>query len=137
MMLALDPSALVWRYVPGPHRALVDEAMEAADRWCVSELGRTELLLALHRMAGDPWTAAELATAARADLDAMITVPIDDRCLARAVELGNQFGLRTIDAVHLAAIDRLPRPIRFATLDRRQIPAAVALDLEIITPMEG
>lgn len=137
MTLALDPSALVWRYVPGPHRALVDEAMASDPRWCMSDLGRSELLLALHRVAGDPWTAAELAAAARADLDAMITVPVDRRCLARAVELGNQFGLRTVDAVHLAALDRLPRPLKFATLDRRQIPAAVALDMEIVTPIEG
>ncbi len=136
-LLALDPSALVWRYVPGPHRTLVEEAMAAADRWCISELARTELMLALHRVAGDPYTAADLAAAARADLDAMVTVPVDSRCLARAVELGNRFGLRTVDAVHLAAIDRLPRPLRFVTLDRRQIPAAVALDLEVVTPMEG
>ncbi len=136
-LLALDPSALVWRYVPGPHRALIDDAMEEADGWCVSDLARAELLLALHRLADDPWTAAQLAAAARADLDAMITVPTDDRCLSRAVELGSQFGLRTIDAVHLAALDRLPRPLRFATLDRRQIPAAVALEFEVVTPMAG
>ncbi|MFQ5558257.1 MAG: hypothetical protein ACE5GB_12225, partial [Acidimicrobiales bacterium] len=73
--------------------------------------------------------------AARADLDAMIVVPTDERCLARAVELGAQFALRTVDAVHLAALDRLPRPLRYATLDRRQIPAAVALGLEVVAPM--
>lgn len=135
MTLALDPSALVWRYVPGPHRAFVDDAMANDAEWCISDLGRSELLLAVHRIAGDPWTAAELAATARADLDAMIGIPIDSRCLARAVELGNQFGLRTVDAVHLGALDRLPRPLRLVTLDRRQIPAAVALDIEVVTPM--
>ena len=137
MTLALDPSALVWRYVPGPHRTFVDDAMADDAVWCMSDLGRSELLLALHRVAGDPWTAADLAATARADLDAMVTVPVDSRCLARAVALGNRFGLRTVDAVHLGALDRLPRPLRFVTLDRRQIPAAVALDMEVVTPMAG
>ena len=135
-VLALDPSALVERYLPGSNRNLVCEAMEQADTWCISDLARTELLLALHRLAGDPYTAADLAAIARADIDAMVVVPVDERCLARAVEIGNTYGLRTVDAVHLAAVDRLPRPIRYATLDRHQIPAALALGLDVVAPIE-
>src|SRR3546814_4784670 len=30
-------------------------------------------------------------------------VPLDDRCMARAVEIGATFGVRIVDAVHLAA----------------------------------
>lgn len=135
-VLALDPSALVARYVPSDNRSLVCDAMDAAEVWCISDLGRAELLLALHRLAGDRYTAADLAAAARADIDAMVVVPVDERCLARAVDIGNTYGLRTVDAVHLAAIDRLPRPVRYATLDRRQIPAALALGLDVLAPVE-
>ncbi len=135
-VLALDPSALVERYVPSENRSLVCDAMEEADVWCISDLARTELLLALHRLAGDRYTAADLAAAARADIDAMVVVPVDEQCLARAVDIGNTYGLRTVDAVHLAAIDRLPRPLRYATLDRRQIPAALALGLDVVAPTE-
>jgi len=134
MILALDPSALLQRHTGGPHHRLVNDAMAAADTWAISDLARAELLMALHRSAPDPYTAADLAAAARADIDAMLVVPIDERCLGRAVEIGTLYGLTTVDAVHLAAHDRLPRPIRFATLDFRQIPAAVALDFEVITP---
>lgn len=135
-LLAIDPSALVERYVPGPNRVLVCAAMEQADTWCISDLARTELLLALHRLAGDPYTAACLAATAHADLDAMVIVPVDQHCLTRAVAIGNTYGLRTVDAVHLAAIDRLPRPLRYATLDGRQIPAALALGLDVVAPVE-
>lgn len=137
MILALDPSALIQRYTGGPHSAVVNTAMADADDWAISDLARAELLMALHRVAPDPRTAVELTTAARADIDAMVVVPIDDRALGRAVEIGTLYGLRTVDAVHLAALDRLPRPLGLATLDARQIPAAVSLDIEVVTPTEA
>ena len=61
-------------------------------------------------------------------------VVYDERCLAHAAELGATYGLRTVDAVHLAAADRLPRPARYVTFERRQIPAAAALGFEVISP---
>ena len=137
MILALDPSALIQRYTGGPHSAVVNTAMAGADDWAISDLARAELLMALHRVAPDPRTAAELTAAARADVDAMVVVPIDDRALGRAVEIGTLYGLRTVDAVHLAALDRLPRPLGLATLDARQMSAAVSLDIEVVTPLEG
>ena len=135
MMLAIDPSALIARYVPGPDRTLVNETMAGDDSWCASDLARTEVMLALHRIAGAEVLSYDLRAAARADFDAFVMVPVDDRCIARATELGSQFGLRTVDAVHLAAADRLPRPVRYLTLDRHQIPAAAALGFELIAPL--
>lgn len=135
MTLAVDPSALIARYVPGPDRALVNETMAAADTWCASDLARTEVMLALHRIAGAEVLANELWAAARADFDAFVLVPVDERCIATATELGAAFGLRTVDAVHLAAADRLPRPVRYLTLDRHQIPAAAALHFDLVAPL--
>ena len=135
-LLALDPSALVQRYTGGPHSAVVNTAMAQTPDWASADLARAELLMALHRVSPDPHTAAELTAAARADLDAKYVVPIDERVLGRAVELGTLYGLRTVDAVHLAALDRLPRPLGLATLDARQIPAAVALEIEVVTPID-
>jgi hypothetical protein len=56
-------------------------------------------------------------------------VPVDDLCLARAVEIGCEHRVRTLDAVHLAAAERLPPPVRFLTFDARQGGAAQALGL--------
>ena len=135
-LLALDPSALVQRYTGGPHSAVVNTAMAQTPDWAMADLARAELLMALHRGSPDPQPAAQLTAAARADIDAMYVVPIDERVLGRAVELGTLYGLRTVDAVHLAALDRLPRPLGLATLDARQIPAAVALEIEVVTPTD-
>ena len=134
MILALDPSALVQRYTGGPYSAVVNQAMTNAKTWAISDLARAELLMALHRLAPNRRTATAFTAAARADIDAMVVVPIDGPVLSRSIELGTLYTLRTVDAVHLAALDRLPRPLAFATLDARQMPAAVALEMELITP---
>jgi predicted nucleic acid-binding protein len=137
MTLAIDSSALIARYVPGPDRALVNDTLSSNPTWCASDLVRTEVMLALHRLAGAEVLANELRAAARADLDAFVLVPVDERCIARATELGTAYGLRTVDAIHLAAADRLPRPVRYLTLDRHQIPAAAALGFELVSPLAG
>jgi predicted nucleic acid-binding protein len=134
--LFVDTSALVRRYVRGPGRALVVDAMDADGDWCASALCRSETLLALHRLAATPAQAERLWSRLRDDWDAFVVVPVDDRCLALAVELGATYGLRTVDAVHLAAADRLPRPAAYATFDRHQIPAAAALGFDVVAPVE-
>ena len=134
-MLAVDSSAFVKRYLQEPGRELVLDAMGADDVWCASELCRTEVLLVLHRIASGPRQARDLAASFRDDWDACNVVPVDDRCLARATDVGTEFGLRTVDAIHLAAADRLPRPTSFLTFDRHQIPGALALGLQVISPL--
>jgi hypothetical protein len=137
MVLFVDSSALVKRYVHGAGHDLVADAMAADPVWCASILCRSETLLALHRLAATPQQQARLWSNLRDDWDAFTVIPLDDRCLARAVELGAGFGLRTLDALHLASADRLPRPARFATFDRQQIPAAAALGFEVLSPTEA
>lgn len=135
-MLFIDSSALIRRYIHGPGRDLVVEAMDRDAQWCASTLARSETLLALHRLAATPPQQERLWANLRNDWDAFWVVPLDDRSLSRAVELGASFGLRTVDALHLAAADRLPRPASYTTFDRQQIPAAAALGLEVISPIE-
>jgi predicted nucleic acid-binding protein len=131
----LDTSALVRRYVHGAGRDLVLATMSDRSPWCASALARTEVLLALRQVAAHPHQEADLWRTARDDWDAFWVVPVDGRCLAGAVEIGARFGLRTVDAIHLAAADRLPRPLRYVTFDRRQIPAAAGLDFEVVSPL--
>ena len=134
--LFVDTSALLRRYVQDAGSALVDEAMRGDDTWVASAVARTEVVVALHQLAAGPVQQARMWDTFRADWDAFAVVPVDNRCLARAGELGAQFSLRLADALHLAAADRLPRPVRYLTFDRRQIPAADALGMEVVSPFE-
>lgn len=137
MTLAIDASALIKRYLREPGRDLVLEAMGDDPVWCASALARTEAMVALHRVAVGRHQQRSLWAALREDWDAFVVVPVDEPCLARAVEIGAAFGVRTVDAIHLAAADRLPRPTRYLTFDRQQIPAAASLGLEVISPVSA
>ena len=137
MTLAIDSSALLKRYLREAGRDLVLETMDGDADWCASELVRTEVLVALHRSAISRRQQQQLWSTFRDDWDAMVVIPVDERCLGRAVEIGATFGVRTVDAIHLAAADRLPRPARYLTFDRQQIPAAASLGLEVVSPVDA
>ena len=84
-------------------------------------------------MATGPVEQQELWSTFREDWDRIAVVPLDERCLARAVEIGANFQLQIVDALHLAAADRLPRPLTYLTFDSHQIPAALSLDFEVVS----
>ena len=133
MTLYVDTSALVRRYLRDRHSPVVVEAMAGDDSWCASALARTEAQLALHRASVSGRQQAALWRDLRDEWDAFWVVPMDDRCMARAVEIGATYGVRIVDAIHLAAADRLPGPVRYLTFERHQIPAADALGFEVIS----
>jgi len=134
--LAVDTSALVRRYVRGTGHGFVTEAMADDPTWCASALARAEALQALHQLAVTPGQHDHLWRSLRGDWEHFHVVPVDERCLARAVEIGTAFRVRSVDAVHLAAADRLPPPVRYLTFDRRQISAAAGLGFEVLAPFE-
>lgn len=133
MTLALDTSALIGRYLSGPHHTIVLDAMAADPVWCASALARAEALGLVDRVCDLPTDGDRLRRALRDDWERIHVVPIDQRCLDRAAELTREQPLRTVDALHLAAADRLPRPVTFVTFDPRQIPVAVSLGFEVIS----
>ena len=136
MTVALDSSALLKRSLSEPGHDLVNQYLQADSVWCASVLARTEVQLALHRVASGPTEQQRLWSAFREDWGRVAVVPIDERCLARAVEIGATFQLGTVDALHLAAADRLPQPLTYLTFDSHQIPAALGLGFEVASPQE-
>jgi hypothetical protein len=132
MTLALDTTALLARYLEGPSRPVVLEAMDADGDWCASALALSEALMLAERLGDDPHRAEQLRRELRDDWERVCVVPVDGMCLERAAELGRTQPLRTVDALHLAAADRLPRPVTFATFDPAQIPVALALGFEVV-----
>lgn len=133
----LDTSALLRRYLADRDRRIVIDAMTAADSWVASALTKTELQLALFQASPSPSGQQTLWSMVRDDWDAIWEIPVDQRCLTRAAELGARYGLATGDAIQLAAADRLPRPCRFVTFARQQIPAAADLGFRIVSPYDA
>jgi predicted nucleic acid-binding protein len=135
MTIALDTSALLKRYLAEPGNELVNGALAEDPAWCASAICRAEVQLALHRVATGERAQRHLWSMFRDDWEAVAVVPVDERCLARAVEIGSAFQMRTVDAIHLAAADRLPRPLTFVTFDSHQIPAALSLGFDVRSDM--
>lgn len=133
MTLFLDTTALLGRFLDGPARPVVLAAMEADRDWCASALALSEALMLVDRLGDDPQRADELRRAVRDDWERLNVVPVDQRCLDRAAEIGRTQPVRTVDAIHLAAADRLPRPLTFATFDPGQIPVALSLGFEVVS----
>ncbi|MEZ5349463.1 MAG: type II toxin-antitoxin system VapC family toxin [Microthrixaceae bacterium] len=137
MTLALDTTALLARYLDGPARTEVLAAMASDPDWCASALALSEALMLVERLGDDPNRLDDLRRAIRDDWERIHVVPLDTMCLERAAELGRTQPLRTVDALHLAAADRLPRPLTFATFDPAQIPVAVSLGFDVPGKVPG
>jgi predicted nucleic acid-binding protein len=133
MTLALDTSALLGRYLSGPHRSVVLEAMAVDPVWCASALAQAEALGMVDRVCDIPTDGDHVRRALRDDWERIHVIPVDQRCLDRAAELTREQPLRTVDALHLAAADRLPRPTTFLTFDPRQIPVALAMGFDVVS----
>lgn len=129
-MIFLDTSALIKRYVAEIGSDLVVRHMDRDPDWAASILARTETRVTLCHLGpeGVPGSPDQLRLAD--DWDRFTAVPIDEECLASAESIGCRQGLRTLDAVHLAAAQRLWR-VTFLSFDRRQLDAARAIGLKV------
>lgn len=132
-MIALDASALVKRYVAEEGTEEVIELMGADLEWCASALCAVEVQVTICHLGFEASAQRELIATLRADWDRFLVVPLDELCLARATEIGCDRRVRSLDAIHLAAADRLPRPFTFLTFDTQQAQAARALGLNCPT----
>jgi uncharacterized protein len=133
MTVYLDASALVAAHLDQPSRAAVIDAMTADPDWCSSGLTLMEALALIDRVLDEPILRTDLEDLVRLTWDRVAVVPVDQRCLDRAATLMRAQPLRLSDALHLAAADRLPRPVRFVTFDPAQIPVAMSLGFDVVS----
>lgn len=131
MTVFFDTSAVVALHVDGPARKVAVAALR--DATVVSALALTEALALVTRLTDEPVLQADLEDAIRLQWDRYAVVPVDQRCLDRAAQLMRDQPLRLADALHLAAADRLPRPVTFVTFDPTQIPVALGLGFEVVS----
>lgn len=133
MSLALDTSAVLALAVEGAQRAVVLAALDDDPVWCASAMALTEALPAIDRLTDESVLRADLEDTVRLVWDHLHVVPVDQRCLDRAADLARTQPVRLTDAVHLAAAERLPPPVRFVTFDPAQIGVALGLGFDMIS----
>jgi hypothetical protein len=140
VILFLDASALVKRYVREPGTDAVRALFRRTRSIAVSRLSMAEVPAALARRARRKDIDARLARAAAtrflADLADMDVMEIRPRVLARAAELVWESDLRAYDAVQLAAAVELGEqgaaPVTFVGADIALLRAATSQGLKTL-----
>ncbi len=126
MILYLDASALVKRYVAEAGSAEVAEVVAAAESVGTAAISRAEVAAAFSRAARgrllDPDEARAALQAFRIEWPSIVRLQISEALMAQADEVAWEYGLRGYDAVHLAAArfwqSSLGEPVTLATFDR-------------------
>ena len=94
---------------------------------------RASIQAAIDRLTDESILRDDLEDAVRLAWDHLHIVPVDQRCLDRAASLARLQPVRLTDAIHLAAAERLPPPVRFITFDPVQIGVALGLGLDVVS----
>lgn len=127
MIVYLDASALVKRYVAEAGSTAVGRLIEESDVAGTALISRAEVAAALARAVRVHALSAEAAEAAlqvfRVQWPDLARVQITETLVAKADNMAWDHGLRGYDAVHLAAAaiwqETLGEPITLATFDRQ------------------
>lgn len=132
MSLYVDSSALLKRYVDEPDSDVADAMLRSDPSLLTGRHTIVEVRRNLARMLTDRTLAAARAQFAH-DLKLISIVELDEITCERAASLAEVTGVRTLDALHLAAVQRAGGPaIAFLTFDVRQAQAARALGLAVL-----
>jgi uncharacterized protein len=131
-VIYLDSSALVKLYLGEADSAQAISLLLADPAWITAQHTFTEVGIALARRTSlsDYGVAME---AFEADWLRLSVVAIDDRVCRRAARIGAELGVRTLDALHLAAAERAGnRWLPIATFDTRFAEAARRLGFRVL-----
>ncbi len=139
MIVYLDASALVKRYVQEAGSEAVARLTEDTDLLGTAAITRVEMAAALAKAVQVRALSREDATLAlevfRKEWPSLVRIQVIEPLLRRAEEVAWQEGLRGYDATHLAAAlfwqDMLGEPVVVATFDRQLWDAARRLEMRV------
>ncbi|HET7027812.1 MAG TPA: type II toxin-antitoxin system VapC family toxin [Candidatus Limnocylindrales bacterium] len=132
MTLYIDSSALLKRYVDEADSDRADAILRSDGSLLTARHTVVEVRRNLARL-----LASSALSAARAafadDLAAISIIELDPVTCEHAATIAETIGVRTLDALHLAAAQRIDAPgVSFVTFDIRQAQAARTLGLTVV-----
>ncbi len=132
MSLYVDSSALLKRYVDEPDSDTADALIASDPSLLTARHTIVEVRRNLARLLGER-DAAAARSAFIEDLAAFGIVELDDTTCEAAAGIAELTGARTLDALHLAAAQRVGgAAIPFVTFDLRQAQAARMLGMTVL-----
>ena len=132
MSLYVDSSALLKRYVDEPDSDAADALLRSDPSLLTARHTTVEVRRNLARLLDEPDAAAARAAFVE-DLAAVSIVELDEATCERAAGVAELTGARTLDALHIAAAQRVGgSEVPFVTFDVRQAQAARTLGLTVL-----
>lgn len=132
MSLYVDASALLKRYIDEPDSETAEALLRSDPALLTARHTVVEVRRNLARLLDETDTAAA-RSAFRRDLRAFSIVELDEVTCETAAGIAELTGVRTLDALHLAAAQRVGGPaVPFLTFDLRQAQAARSLGLTVV-----
>jgi predicted nucleic acid-binding protein len=129
----VDSSALLKRYVEESDSGAADALLRADSELLTARHAIVEVRRNLARLlSGRALAAARRAFAE--DLRSISIIELDEATCESAAAIAESTSVRTLDALHLAAAQRISAPgVSFLTFDLRQAQAARGLGLTVVT----
>jgi uncharacterized protein len=128
----VDSSALLKRYVDEPDSEVAESLLRSDPLLLTARHTIVEVRRNLARLLGGRELAAARSAFAE-DLEVLSIVELDEVTCEGAAAVAEVTGVRTLDALHLSAAQRVGGPaVPFLTFDVRQAQAARALGLTVI-----
>lgn len=131
MTLYVDSSALLKRYVDEPDSDAAEEHLRSDPLLLTGRHTIVEVRRNLARLLDGPRLAGAQAAFAR-DTELVSIVELDAATCERAAAIAEITGVRTLDALHLGAAQRIGAGTTFLTFDLRQAQAARGLGLVVL-----
>lgn len=140
MILYLDASALVKRYIQERDSENVNAWIEAAEMVVTGLISRVEVAAAIARAGRMKLISTDDALAAlrqfRSEWDSFQRLPITENTVIRGDALAYEHNLRGYDATHLACAliwqETLGMPVTLASFDRQLIEAARVVQMAFL-----
>jgi predicted nucleic acid-binding protein len=130
--LYVDSSALLKRYVSEPDSRHADELLRSDPSLLTARHTIVEVRRNLTRILSERDASDARASFAR-DLASIALIELDAETCERAASIAEVTGVRTLDAMHLAAAQRAgAAAVQFLTFDVRQAQAARTLGFTVI-----
>lgn len=128
----MDSSALLKRYVEEPDSDTCEELLRSDPSLCTGRHTVVEIRRNLARQL-DGRDLVQARAAFTADLGQISLVELDEVTCEAAAAIAEVTGVRTLDALHLAAARRVGAPaVPFLTFDLRQAQAARSLGFTVL-----
>ncbi len=132
MSLYVDSSAFLKRYIEEPESAVCEELLLADPDWVSGRHSLIEVRRNLPRLL-EGRSLATARSAFEVDWRRTSVVELDAETCERATQLAETLGVRTLDALHLGAAERVGgSALVFLTYDRRQAQAARSLGWPVV-----